>query len=79
MIVYLAGGRCRAEGMEEGDSVPLLSAGHRLEGHTGLEWAEAMTVASRLLVDLSTLQTFFQAPMASTVLEDEESGIIRNS
>ncbi|XP_073990011.1 protein DOP1 homolog isoform X1 [Rhodnius prolixus] len=40
----------------------------------GKEWVEPMSVASRLLVDLSTLQTFFQSPNSRNVLDSECCG-----
>ncbi|KAK9507537.1 hypothetical protein O3M35_007370 [Rhynocoris fuscipes] len=40
----------------------------------GKEWVEPMNVASRLLVDLSTLQTFFQSPNSKNVLDSECCG-----
>lgn len=43
-------------------------------GNAGVEWTDAMKVASRLLVDLSTLQTFFQAPSSSNVLDSDTTG-----
>jgi len=60
---------------EEGDLdlIPVFMSGCRVEGVSGLEWAPAMTVASRLLVDLSTLQTFFQAPSANNILDQNDS------
>lgn len=53
---------------------PIFMSGRRVGGNIGTEWADAMTVASRLLVDLSTLQTFFQVPSAVSVIDQEDSG-----
>lgn len=41
---------------------------------SGKEWVEPMKVASRLLVDLSTLQTFFQSPQSKKMFETNISG-----
>uniref|UniRef100_A0A1B6DLS2 Uncharacterized protein n=2 Tax=Clastoptera arizonana TaxID=38151 RepID=A0A1B6DLS2_9HEMI len=43
-------------------------------GNAGVEWSEAMTIASRLLVELSTLQTYFQSPSSTTVLDADKTG-----
>ncbi|XP_046668094.1 protein dopey-1 homolog isoform X3 [Homalodisca vitripennis] len=73
------GGRKPVEGAGEGDVGPLFMSSRVVGGTAGLEWTEAMTVASRLLVDLSTLQTFFQVPTTPSVLDqdytDTESSI----
>ncbi|XP_054267327.1 protein dopey-1 homolog [Macrosteles quadrilineatus] len=63
------GGGRPAVGEGELDVAPIFMSGRRVGGVAGLEWAPAMTVASRLLVDLSTLQTFFQAPSANNILD----------
>ncbi|XP_039275981.1 protein dopey-1 homolog [Nilaparvata lugens] len=44
----------------------------RAQGEAGVEWTEAMRVASRLLVDLSTLQTYFQSAASSRLLDGGE-------
>lgn len=47
----------------------------RAVGNAGTEWTDAMKVASRLLVELSTLQTFFQSPSSvSNVLDSDTAG-----
>lgn len=43
----------------------------------GDEWVEPMKVASRLLVDLSTLQTFFKSPHSKKMFETNVSGRLR--
>uniref|UniRef100_A0A0A9ZDJ3 Protein dopey-1 n=1 Tax=Lygus hesperus TaxID=30085 RepID=A0A0A9ZDJ3_LYGHE len=43
---------------------------------SGQEWVDPMKIASRLLVDLSTLKTFFRSPIPQSVLESE-SGFSR--
>lgn len=50
-----------------------LFVGRRTGGNAGAEWTHAMKVASRLLVDLSTLQTFFQASSAASVLDADDT------
>lgn len=42
----------------------------------GDEWVEPMKVASRLLVDLSTLQTFFKSPQSKKMFESNISGML---
>ena len=44
--------------------------------NSGEECVEPMKVASRLLVDLSTLQTFFQSPLSKKIFESNVSGMI---
>lgn len=50
-----------------------LFVARRSGGNVGAEWTHAMKVASRLLVDLSTLQTFFQASSAASVLDADDA------
>lgn len=66
--------RGRGEGSDDGDAAPVMLLGQRQWGHSGLEWVEAMTVASRLLVDLSTLQTSFDFTAIYAALEENDSG-----
>lgn len=43
---------------------------------SGKEWVEPMKTASRLLVDLSTLQTFFQSPQSKKMFECNATGML---
>ena len=40
----------------------------------GKEWSDPMKVASRILVELSTLQTFFQSSYSNNILESDPFG-----